>query len=74
MYMSITLPVLHKCEIWFLTLKEIHGLRVSENRMMRIFGPKREEVVGGCRRLHNKELHNLHTSANIIRETKLRRM
>jgi hypothetical protein len=41
---------------------------VFENRVLRrMFGPKREEVAGGWRRLHNEELHNLHTSPNIIR-------
>jgi hypothetical protein len=41
---------------------------VSENRVLRrIFGPKREEVAGGWRRLHNEELHNLYTSLNIIK-------
>jgi hypothetical protein len=40
---------------------------VFENRVLRrIFGPKREEVAGGWRRLHNEELHNLYTSPNII--------
>jgi hypothetical protein len=40
---------------------------VFENRMLRrIFGPKMEEVVGGWRRLHNEELHNLYASAYII--------
>jgi len=42
-------------------------LRVFENRMLRrMFGPKREEVAGGWRRLHNEELHNLYASPNII--------
>jgi hypothetical protein len=45
-----------------------------ENRVLRIFGPKRLEVVGGWRRLHNKELHNLHSSPNIIRVIKSRGM
>jgi hypothetical protein len=40
----------------------------------RIFGPKREEVVGGWRRLHNQELHNLYASPNIVRVIKSRRM
>jgi hypothetical protein len=41
---------------------------VSENRVLRrIFGPKREEVAEGWRRLHNEELHNLYTSQNIFR-------
>jgi hypothetical protein len=40
---------------------------VSENRMLwRIFGPKREEVVGGCRRLQNEELRNLYVSPNVV--------
>jgi hypothetical protein len=43
-----------------LTLREEHRLRVFENRVLRrIFGPKREEVAGDWRRLHNDELHNL---------------
>jgi hypothetical protein len=41
---------------------------------MRTFGPKREEVVGGWRRLYNEELCNLYTSPNSIRDIKLRRM
>jgi hypothetical protein len=50
-----------------ITLKGEHRLRLSENRALRrIFGPKREEVVGSWRRLHNEELHNLYASARII--------
>jgi hypothetical protein len=48
---------------------------VFENRVLsRIFEPKREEVTGGWRRLHNEELHNLYTSPYIIRVIKSRRM
>jgi hypothetical protein len=48
---------------------------VYENRVQRrIFGPKREEVAGGWRRLHNEELHNLYASPNIIRVIESRRM
>jgi hypothetical protein len=48
---------------------------VFQNRVLwGIFGPKREEVAGGWRRLHNEELHNLYTSRNILRVIKLRRM
>jgi hypothetical protein len=50
-------------------------LRVFENSvLMRIFGPKREEVAGGWGSLHNEELHNLYTSPNISRLIKIRRM
>jgi hypothetical protein len=44
---------------------------VFENReLRRIFGPKRDEVTGGWRKLHNEELHNLYSSPNIIRMMK----
>jgi hypothetical protein len=39
-----------------------------------IFGPKRDEVTGGWRKLHNEELHNLYSSPSIIRMMKSRRM
>jgi hypothetical protein len=45
-----------------MTLREEHGLRVFENRVLRrIFGPKRDEVTGGWRKLHDEELHNLYS-------------
>jgi hypothetical protein len=48
---------------------------VFENRVRRrIFGPKREEVAAGWRRLHSEELHNLYASPDIIRVIKSRRM
>jgi hypothetical protein len=48
---------------------------VFENRVLgRIFGPKRDEVTGGWRKLHSEELHNLYTSPSIIRMIKSRRM
>jgi hypothetical protein len=50
-------------------------LRVFENRVLRrIFGPKRDEVVGEWRRLHNRELYPLCFSSNIIRVIKSRRL
>jgi hypothetical protein len=53
--------VLYGCETWSLTLREGHRLRVFEDRVLkRIFGPKRDEVTGGWRKLHNEELHNLY--------------
>jgi hypothetical protein len=65
---TIILPVvLHGCETWSLTLREEHRLRVFENRVLRIiFAPKRDEVTGGRRQLHNEELHNLYSSPSII--------
>jgi hypothetical protein len=48
---------------------------VFEDRVLRrIFGPKRDEVTGGWRKLHNEELHNLYSSPSIIRMIKSRRM
>jgi hypothetical protein len=48
---------------------------VFENRVLRrIFGPKRDEVTGEWRKLHNEELHSLYSSPNIIRQIKSRRM
>jgi hypothetical protein len=54
-------------------LREEHRLRVSENSVLRIFGPKREEE-GSWRKLHYDELHNLYCSPNIVRVIKSRRM
>jgi hypothetical protein len=62
-------------ETWALTLRKEHRLRVFETRVLwRIFGLRREEVVGGWKKLHNERLHNLYTSPNSIRVIKLRRM
>jgi hypothetical protein len=50
-------------------------LGVFENKVLRrIFGPKRDEVTGEWRRIHNKELYALHSSPNIIRVMKSRRL
>jgi hypothetical protein len=71
-YKTIILPVvLYRCEIWSLALREEYRLRMFENRVFRrIFAPKRDEVTGGWRKLHNEELKNLHSSPNIIRMVK----
>jgi hypothetical protein len=46
--------ILYGCETWSLTLREEHRLRVLENKALRrIFGLKRDEVIGGWRTLHN---------------------
>jgi hypothetical protein len=64
----VLLVVLYGCETWSLTLREEHRLRVSENRVLRrIFGPIRDEVTGGWRKLHNEVLHSLYSSPSIIR-------
>jgi hypothetical protein len=62
-YRTIVLPgVLYGCGTWSITLREEHRLRVFENRVLRrIFGPKRDEVKGEWRKLHNGELHNLNS-------------
>jgi hypothetical protein len=71
-YKIIILPVvLYGCETWCLTLREEHRLRVFENRVLRrIFGPKRDEVTGEWRKLHNEELHILYFFPNIIIQIK----
>jgi len=61
-------------EILSLTLKGEQKLRVSENKAMRIFGPKREKLAGYWIRLYNEELHYFYTSLNIIRAIKSRTM
>jgi hypothetical protein len=75
-YRTLILPViLYGCETWSVTLREEFRLRVFENRVLRtIFGPKRDEVTGEWRRLHNKELYGLCFSPNAIRVIKSRRL
>jgi hypothetical protein len=52
-------------------LREERGLRVFENRALRkIFGPKRDEMTGECRKLHNEELNDLYFSPNLVRVIK----
>jgi len=56
-------------------LREERKLRVIENMVLRrIFGPRRDELTGEWRRLHNGELSDLYCSPNIVRVIKLRRM
>ena len=63
------------CETWSLTLRDERRLRVFENRLLRrIFGPKRDEVIGEWRKLHNEEFNNLYCSHNIARVIKSRGM
>src|SRR5215469_17456911 len=75
-YRTVILPVaLYGCETWSLTLREERRLRVFENMVLRrAFGPKRDEVTGECRKLHNEELSDLYSLPNIVRVVKSRRM
>jgi len=58
-----------------LTLREERKLKVFENRVLRrIFEPRRDEVTGEWRRLHNAELNDLYSAPNIVRVIKSRRM
>jgi hypothetical protein len=75
-YRTIILPeVLYGCETWSLTLRAKRRLRVFENRALsRLFGPKRGEVTGEWRKLHNQELNDLYSLPNVVRVVKSSRM
>ena len=73
-YTTIIWPVvLYGFETWSLTLREERRLRVFENRVLRrVFGPKRDEVTGEWRKLHNEENDDLYCSHNIVQVIKSR--
>ena len=75
-YRTIILPVvLYGCETWSLTLGEERRLRVFEKRVLRrIFGPKREELTGEWRKLHNEEFNDSYSSPTIVPVIISRRM
>ena len=75
-YRNIILPVvLYGCETWSLTLREERKLKVCVNMVLRrIFRPRRVEVTGEWRRLHNEELNDLYCSPCIVRVIKSKRM
>ena len=79
MYLYSTKPNFACCFVWVWNLvadieggKEAEG--VWEYGLRRIFGPRRDEVTGKWRRLHNEELNDFYSSPNIVREIKSRRM
>jgi hypothetical protein len=73
-YRTIILSVvLYGCETWSLTQGE-RRLRVFGNRVLSVFGPKRDEVTGEWRKLHNEELNDLYSLPNIVRVVKSRQV
>lgn len=75
-YRTVILPViLYGCESWSTTLADEHKLRVFENKVLRkIYGPKRDEMTGEWRRLHNEELHGLYDSPDVVKIMKSKRL
>jgi hypothetical protein len=74
-YNQLSSPLLYGCEAWSLTLREERRLKVFENRVLRrVFGPRRYEVTGEWRKLHNEELNDVYPLPNIVRVVKSRRM
>jgi hypothetical protein len=68
-YTTVILPVVfYGCEIWSLTKGEERRKRVAEKRVLRIiFGPRRDEVIRECRKLHKAELNALYSSHIFVR-------
>jgi len=74
-YRTVIFPVVCRYETLLLTLREEHRLRVFENTVLRgIFGPKRSNITGEWRKLHNREPKDLYYSPNVILLIKSARM
>ena len=75
-YTVINFPfVLYGCETWSVTMAEKTKMSVSENRvLMRIFGPRSDEVTREWGKLHNEKLNDPYNSPNIVRVIKSKRM
>jgi hypothetical protein len=70
-YRTVILPfVVYGCETWSLTWREERRRRVFKNRVMRIFGPKRDEITREWSKIHNEELNELYFSPNIFQVIK----
>jgi len=65
---------LNGCETWSLTLREEHRLTVFENRVLRIYGSRRDELRGELRKLHNEKVNDLYCPHNVVRVMKSRTM
>jgi hypothetical protein len=64
MYKTVIFPVvLYGYETWSQTLREEHRLKVFENGVLKIFGPRRVEVTGEWRKLHNEKLRDMYSSS-----------
>jgi hypothetical protein len=59
-YNTILPVALYGCETMSLPLRQEHRLSIFENKVLRIFGPRWDELTGGWIKLHNKKFHNLH--------------
>jgi len=73
-YRTIILPVVvYGFETWSLTLREERRLRVFENSVLgRIYGPKKEQIIGEWRKIHTEKLNDLYSAPNIVRVIKSR--
>lgn len=65
-YKTILSVILYGHEMWFV-IKEEHRLTLSENRMLRIFRPRKEQVTDGKRNQHNTEPHSFHSSSSTMK-------